>query len=463
MDRIERRMQRVISLSVSFVLTFKIFPSASQWDEGPDVGGPHGPYRQSERTALYKEYVDKLVAAGVAFPCFCTEEELEEMKKDAEAKGIPPIYRGKWQTASQADVQAMLDQGHKPSYRFRVTPGQTITINDLVRGEVSWNTDTLGDFVILRSNGQPVYNFCVTIDDALMRITHVLRAEEHLPNTLRQILIYRALGFEPPLFGHMSIILAPDRSKLSKRHGATSVGEFKRLGYLNGAMINYLAMLGWNDGTEQELYTVDELKERFTIERITKSAAIFDRVKLDWMNGQVLRGLPEADMVALVGAALKDNGMTTVSEGAFVAFLINMSKKSLEKSTDAEKELRDILSFPLEETLGSEGCKEVVADNFKEIANEVLAAYDSGELGTAVEGGHEGFKKWLNAVGKKTGRKGKRLFMPARVALTGKMQGPEVGDQLALLAMEKGEVADRASIVGLAQRMERLRAAVAAM
>lgn len=240
------------------------------WDEGPDVGGPNGPYRQSERTDIYKKYVDDLVAQGRAYPCFCTDEELEAMKKDAEAKKLPPVYRGKWATASEEEVDAMRASGAPCCYRFRVPPGQEVAIDDIVRGRVAWNTDTLGDFVILRSNGLPVYNFCVAVDDALMGITHVLRAEEHLPNTLRQVLIYDALGFDAPSFGHMSLILAPDKSKLSKRHGATSVGEFRQQGFLAPAMVNYLSLLGWNDGTEREIYSAEDLQGAFTLERITK-------------------------------------------------------------------------------------------------------------------------------------------------------------------------------------------------
>ena len=238
--------------------------------QGPDVGGPNGPYRQSERADIYKRYVDQLVAQGVAYPCFCTDEELEAMKKDAEAKKLPPIYRGKWATASKEEVDAMLAAGTPCCYRFRVPAGEEVAIDDIVRGRVAWSTDTLGDFVILRSNGLPVYNFCVAVDDALMGITHVLRAEEHLPNTLRQVLIYKALGMAPPAFGHMSLILAPDKSKLSKRHGATSVGEFRQQGFLAPAMVNYLSLLGWNDGTEKEIYSAEELQQAFTLERITK-------------------------------------------------------------------------------------------------------------------------------------------------------------------------------------------------
>ncbi|KAI8465731.1 MAG: non-discriminatory gln-glu-trna synthetase [Monoraphidium minutum] len=432
------------------------------WDEGPDAGGDNGPYRQSERATIYKEYVDQLVAKGVAYPCFCTDEELEAMKKDAEEKKLPPIYRGKWNSASKEEVDAMLAAGTPCCYRFRVPAGQEVFIDDIVRGRVTWNTDTLGDFVILRSNGLPVYNFCVAIDDALMGITHVLRAEEHLPNTLRQLLIYQALGFAPPAFGHMSLILAPDKSKLSKRHGATSVGEFKQQGFLAPAMVNYLSLLGWNDGTEKEIYSVDELQGAFALERITKSPAVFDRVKLSWMNGQHLRALPEDELVARIGAALAAGGVVGSADSAFAKAAAGLVKGSVELLTDAPDQIKPLLGYPLEETLASEECKAVVEDNFSEVAAAVLAAADAGELAAAVAGGHDTFKKWINGVGKGQKRKGKRLFMPMRVALTGRMQGPDVGDVLAALALESGaDVTDRSAFVPLDQRLATLRAWVA--
>ncbi|KAI3438090.1 hypothetical protein D9Q98_000532 [Chlorella vulgaris] len=433
-----------------------------EWDEGPDIGGPHGPYRQSERKELYKKYVDQLVEAGHAYPCFCTDEELEAMKADAEAKKLPPIYRGKWATASKEEVEAQLAAGTPHCYRFRVPKGQMVRIQDVIRGEVAWNTDTLGDFVLLRSNGLPVYNFCVAIDDASMRISHVIRAEEHLPNTLRQVLIYQALGFPTPIFGHVSLILAPDKSKLSKRHGATSVGEFREEGYLAAAMLNYLSLLGWNDGSEQEIYSVDELQQAFSLDRITKSAAVFDKTKLSWMNGQHLRALPEEEMRAMIGGGWAASGLLARTDSPFVAAALALVQNSLELVTDADRELRALLSYPLAETVAGEGAKAVLADNFQQIAETVLAAYDSGDLAAALGSGEGGFKKWVMSVGKAQGRKGKRLFMPMRVAFTGSMSGPDVGEVLAMLALEDGDVADKDAYVPLPQRMEQLRSWLAA-
>ncbi len=431
-----------------------------KWDEGPDVGGEYGPYRQSERKELYKKYVDQLVEAGVAYPCFCTDEELEKMKAEAEEKKLPPIYRGKWATASKEEVEAEMAKGTPYCYRFRVPKNEVIKIQDIVRGEVKWNTDTLGDFVLLRSNGLPVYNFCVAIDDASMKITHVLRAEEHLPNTLRQVLIYKALGFPIPSFGHMSLILAPDKSKLSKRHGATSVGDFKEEGYLSEAMVNFLSLLGWNDGTEQEIFTVEELCDKFALDRITKSGAVFDKTKLSWMNGQHLRALDPETMQSMVGAALKDASLVTAADSPFAKAAVEIVAQSLELVNDAEKEVIPLLGYPLEETLASDGAKKVVEDNFAEVAQAVVAAYDAGELQAAIDSTEpKAFKDWINGIGKAQERKGKRLFMPIRIALTGRMQGPDVGEQMKLLALEDGDVSGSHALVPLSERIETLKKA----
>jgi len=424
------------------------------WDEGPDIGGPCGPYRQSERGEIYKALAEKLVASGHVYPCFCTDEELETMKAEAEAKKLPPKYYGKWATASEEEVKEMMDKGVPFTYRFRVPEGERIEIDDMVRGKVGWDTDTLGDFVVLRSNGMPVYNFCVAVDDASMGITHVLRAEEHLPNTLRQALVYNALGFPLPKFAHMSLILAPDRSKLSKRHGATSVGQFKDEGYLSKTMVNYLSLLGWNDGTEQEIYEKDELEKLFSVERINKSPAVFDKVKLNWMNGQHLRLLPESEVESLIGSALVNAGLLKESSGATVEAVVNMIKDSIELVEDAVPQVEAMFGYPLKENMGDDAMKKVLDDDFEPIVDAIVKAHESGELAAAVKEGT--VKNFINATGKALERKGKRLFMPFRIALTGRMQGPDVGEVLTLLDKAAGS-SDK--IVDLDARVQALKAA----
>ncbi|KAK6118709.1 hypothetical protein DH2020_047551 [Rehmannia glutinosa] len=429
------------------------------WDEGPGVGGNYGPYRQSERNALYNQYADKLLQTGHVYRCFCSNEELEKMKETAKMKQLPPVYTGKWASATEMEMQEELAKGTPYTYRFRVPKTGNLKIDDLIRGEISWNFDTLGDFVIMRSNGQPVYNFCVTVDDATMAISHVIRAEEHLPNTLRQALIYKALGLPMPRFAHVSLILAPDRSKLSKRHGATSVGQFKEMGFLPQAMVNYLALLGWGDGTENEFFTLDQLVDKFTIERVNKSGAIFDSAKLRWMNGQHLRSLPSEKLTKLIGERWKSTGIVTESSGSFVEEAVQLLKDGIDLITDADKAISSLLSYPLYSTLASPESKPVLEDKLSEVAASLLIAYDSGEFNSALEEGNAGWQKWVKSFGKSLKRKGKSLFMPLRVLLTGKLHGPDMGAGLLLVfkAGKCGVVAPQSGLVTLDERFKILR------
>lgn len=439
------------------------------WDEGPRVGGEKGPYRQSERGEIYVQLAEKLVKEGKAYPCFCTEEELERKREEAEKEGRPPQYDGTWRDADPEEVKRRIENGEQYTVRFKVPLGSRVVIDDAVRGKVAWDADsTVGDFIILRSSGVPVYNFCVAVDDALMGVSTVIRAEEHLTNTLRQVLTLRALGFETPQYAHCSLILGSDRSKLSKRHGATSVTQFRDEGYLPVAMINYLATLGWNDGTEKEIYTVEELIEAFDIHRITKSPAMFDGDKLRFINGQHLRALPVEELEELVVAEWKRSGMfnDALQLGSPLAkAAVTLVRGSLELVNDANDGMKAAFSYPLEETLASGQADELLEEGgFKELAEIALRDYDSGDMPIGTDGEeHIGkWKKWVKATGKGCGRKGKRLFHPLRLALTGKMSGPDVGEILQVLYLiEKENVAP--DFVPLSQRMESLRNKLANM
>lgn len=453
-----------------------------QWDEGPghDAAAENGessvgPFRQSERGDLYKQYAQRLVADGLAYPCFCSEEELEAKRQQMEAEGRPPQYDGTWRDADPAEVQRRLDAGEEHTIRFRVPDGSRVVIDDVVRGKIAWDANaTVGDFILLRSNGVPVYNFCVAVDDALMRISTVIRAEEHLTNTLRQVLILEALGFAVPRYAHCSLILGSDRSKLSKRHGATSVTQFKEEGYLPQAMVNYLAALGWNDGSEKEIYSVDELVQAFDITRITKSPAMFDADKLRFINGQHLRALPLPEIQPLlvtewVRAGIFADGTVPVDNSEQPAdptaqrlaqVAISLVHGSIDIVSDANQQMLDVLAYPLRETVAGEEATELIADEggFKELSACVLRDYDAGVMpvGKDAEEHPAVWKKWVKAVGKETGRKGKRLFHPLRLALTGSMSGPDVGSILELLYLsEKLEAAP--SIVPLNKRIDTLK------
>ena len=292
------------------------------WDEGVDVGGEYGPYRQTERLDLYRKYTEQLLAEGKAYHCYCTDEELEAERQALAAQSQMPRYMGKCRNLTPEQIAAFEKEGRKPTVRFRVPAGQQIVIHDMVRGDVVFDSDGIGDFVIVKSDGIPTYNYAVVIDDALMHITHVIRAEEHLSNTPRQSLIYDALAFEKPIFGHISLILGKDRTKMSKRHGATSVDQYRKLGYCPKGIVNFLALLGWAPNSEQEIFTTEELIQAFSMDHVAKNPAVFDLDKLNWINQHYMRQMDdEAFFEASKPQMIEAGFMTGEEEGDKLAWL----------------------------------------------------------------------------------------------------------------------------------------------
>ncbi len=288
-----------------------------EWDEGPEVGGPHGPYRQSERMDRYREIADELLARGRAYPCFCDEETLERKRREAEAESRPPHYDLTCWRLPAEERRARAGRGEPHVVRFHVPKEDDapfdadVTIDDLIRGEVTWKKESLGDFILLRSDGMPTYNFSVVVDDHQMEITHVIRAEEHLTNTHRQVLIYRAMEWAVPSFAHVSLILGQDRSKLSKRHGATSVSQFAEEGFIAEAMVNYLALLGWSPPDGQEIFTRESAVAHFSLDRVNAAPAVFDPEKLLWMNALYLRQMESGALRRMIYRDLERDGLVT--------------------------------------------------------------------------------------------------------------------------------------------------------
>ncbi len=287
------------------------------WDEGPDVGGPYGPYQQSERFDIYPKYAQKLIDAGYAYECFCTQEELEAEKEDSIKNHRAHKYSGKCRHLSEEEKAKLRAEGRKPSIRFHVPEDGETKFNDLVKGELKFDNSLIGDFVIMKSNGTPTYNFAVVIDDMEMKISHIIRGEDHISNTAKQILIYEALGAEVPKFGHLGMILAPDRSKLSKRHGATAVSEFVEKGYLTEALINFVALLGWSPSDGQEIKTLEEIAADFRIGEVSSSNSIFEYDKLNWMNGQYIKKMDIKELCKLVKPFLSKYDLSEMSEENF--------------------------------------------------------------------------------------------------------------------------------------------------
>lgn len=445
------------------------------WDEGPEVDGPYGPYRQSERKDIYKAAADKLIAEDKAYPCFCTDQELDEKRQKAEAAGEDPKYDGTWRDADPAVVQQKLANGDPYTVRFKVPAGKVVTIDDKVRGTVSWDADaSLGDFIIMRSNGMPVYNFCVSVDDAYMKITHVVRAEEHLTNTLRQMLILEALNYEPPTYAHCSLILGSDRTKMSKRHGATSVQQFSEQGFIPNAMMNYLAMLGWSDGTDKEIYTPEELIQAFDLSRIVKSPAVFDMDKLTWVNAQHLRGmafeqvqpivlerLTKTDEPLLDAACLNADTPKHENFDKFLDIATKIAQRDMDLTTDANRLVGYCLKYDIAATVAEDSHVMEVLDNdaFPTVVATLVSDFESGAMPTGLEADFATlWKAYMKDIGKRLGLKGKNLFHPVRLCLTGRMSGSDVGDQVQLLALANSGVALKAyPLVPLQARINQLK------
>lgn len=266
------------------------------WQEGVNVGGEQAPYRQTERLEIYQEYARRLLDAGQAYYCFCSEEELEAERQELSEKGQMPRYSGKCRHLSPEQIEEKRARGIVPTLRFMVPGNQIYLLDDLVRGRVGFDSENIGDFIIMKSDGIPTYNYAVVVDDALMGVTHVIRAEEHLPNTPRQLMIYEALNFKRPEFAHISLILGEDRQKMSKRHGATSIIQYREMGYLPETMFNFLAFMGWSPEGEEVMLSRDQIIESFTLERVSRSPAVFDLDKLNWLNQQYIKKLDLAEL-----------------------------------------------------------------------------------------------------------------------------------------------------------------------
>ncbi len=374
-----------------------------EWDEGPDKGGPHGPYRQSERLDTYKEHAARLLAEGKAYRCYCTPEELDLERQQAQKEHRPYVY-------SRRCLKNPPPGRTKFAVRFQI-PGGEVRFTDMIRGDVSFDSGLFGDFIIVKSDGYPTYNYASPVDDAQMAITHVIRGEEHLPNTPYQLLIVDALGFERPhAFAHMPLILAPDGGKLSKRkHPEANLMLYREQGYLPEAMVNYLALLGWNPGTEREVFSFDELVEAFSFERVQHGGARFDRKKLDWIDGEYIRALSDEELAARLKPLLPelDDATRLRAAGPLKTRLTRLG------------EARDLPSPPQ------------LSDDERA---HLKAAADA--LAPLEEWTPEAIEAALMAVVEAAGAKRNAIFMPIRIAVTGKKISPPIDHTLALLPKE---------------------------
>ena len=411
LDRSRREYEEEILASLQWL--------GIKWTEGIEQGGDNGPYRQTERLEIYQHYIQKLMEQGDAYYCFCTPEELESERHEQLQSGQMQRYSGKCCALGDQEIAQRLATGLKPSVRFRVPAHQIYVVNDLVRGSVSFESDNSGDFIILKSDGIPVYNFAVVIDDVMMGITHVIRAEEHLSNTPRQLMLYDALNFTRPQFAHISLILGSDRQKMSKRHGATSLVQYRQMGYLPEALFNFLALLGWSPEGEQEILSREELIQAFTLERVAKSPAIFDMDKLNWMNQQYLKQKSVPELAQLLRPYLEG------SEWSEEFRQVDQQRYHLlvEAVRDHLVCLADINSQAdvfFREVQYDEEARQALSS---ELALAVLSAFhsDLSEFNQPQE-----VKTFIKSTIKKLNLKAKDVYMPLRSALTGRTHGPEL-------------------------------------
>ncbi len=402
------------------------------WDEGPEKGGPFGPYRQSERQDSYTRYAHQLVDQDQAYYCFCSAEQLEDERQKALRIGQPPRYSGRCSGLPRADGERRLAAGELAAIRIRVAlqvSGTTLSIQwrDIVHDLIGFPRSEIGDFIIVRSDGHPTYNFAVVIDDHLMEITHVIRGDDHISNTPRQLAIYGALAWNPPEFAHLSTILGSDRTRLSKRHGATSLSSFREMGILPEALSNYLLLLGWSaaDG-KTEILSPQEQLAQFSLDRITKSPAVFDREKLNWLNRHYMKESPPGRLAELSVPILAKAGFAVDPASqpvlAWLEKVIDAVLKNLDDLSQLPSAARQIFEYDAGRVVSDEETRHVAEDAG---AREVLGAFIPKVL-AAGELDYGRFREIAKQAQNETGKKGKELFHPIRVALTGVVSGPEL-------------------------------------
>jgi nondiscriminating glutamyl-tRNA synthetase len=408
-----------------------------EYDESVDIGGPYGPYRQMERLDLYTKHAQEMLENGRAYKCFCTTEELEAEREKQKAAGIAaPMYNGTCRHLSAEEVAEKESAGLPYTIRIRVPENVTYKIEDLVRGTVTFESKDIGDWVLVKANGVPTYNFAVVFDDHYMKISHVFRGEEHITNTPKQLMIFDAFGWEYPRYGHMTLIVNEERKKLSKRDESIIqfISQYKNLGYLPDAMFNFFALLGWSPGGEEEIFTHEELIQLFDESRLSKSPSMFDKQKLTWMNNQYVKKLSLDEVVALALPHLQEAGLVkkemTETEAVWVRDLVALYHEQLSFGAEIVELSAQFFKEEIEydevsqAVLGGEQVPEVMASFKGQL--EALETFDAASIKAAIK-----------AVQKETGHKGKNLFMPIRVVTTGQTHGPELPDAIALIGKEK--------------------------
>jgi glutamyl-tRNA synthetase len=374
------------------------------WDEGPEKGGDFGPYFQSQRLDLYHAMVQKLIDVGQAYPCFCTPQRLEQLREEQRKAGKPTRYDRHCLSLGDGEIKARIEAGEIPVIRMKVPEGQTV-VHDLVRGDTTFDNSSQDDQVLLKSDGFPTYHLASVVDDHEMQISHVIRGDEWLASAPKHVILYDMFGWEPPVFVHLPVVLGSDKAKLSKRHGAASILEYRDMGYLPEAMVNFLAFLGWSPGTGEEFFTLEQLTEAFELEKIQDSPAVFDQAKLDSVNGLHIRALSAEDFVARLRPFVPDLSTELLAAAA------PLVQERMQRLTEAPALLNFLVHRP-------EELPEEIVPKKHDPAGTISALQDLRILFESEEPG-EGMEPGLRALAEKHGWKAGELFMTLRIALTG--------------------------------------------
>lgn len=406
------------------------------WDEGPDIGGPYAPYRQMDRLHMYQEYANKLLESGHVYKCYCTKEEEDADRKEAQAQGHPYQYKGRCRNLTPEQQAAYEAEGRSHVLRFRVPRGEVIRFNDIIRGPIEFPTDAIGDFIIMRANGIPLYNFAVVIDDATMNITHILRGEGHISNTPVQILIYKALGFPIPEIGHVGHMTNESHGKLSKRKGEAAIHDYRDQGYLPEALMNFMALLGWTPpGGEngREFLTVDELKTDFDIKRVTKAPSVFDKHKLDWMNGVYIRKKSDEEFANLALPFVVKAGIYTEEKARANWDWFKQVLAEVKERVTTLAEVSEHVDFFLQDEIpvDEKAAAKFLTDAVKPFFNQVIEGLKTVEWTIpAIEAMIRGHMESM-------GLKPKESIQPVRVAITGRTASPGLFETVYLIGRER--------------------------
>lgn len=396
-------------------------------DEGPRAGGNYGPYIQSERIQYYTKYANQLLEKEHAYPCFCTKERLDELNRIQKMQNKPPGYDGKCRRIPKEEAEQRIKAGEPHVIRQKITEDRDIIVNDIIRGKVSFDTNLLDDQILVKSDGFPTYHLANIVDDHMMEITHVIRGEEWLPSTPKHILLYEFLGWEVPEFAHLPLLLNKDRSKLSKRQGDVAVSDYREKGYLKDALLNFLALLGWNPGTEQEIFSMEDLIQEFSLEKVGKSGSVFDIEKLNWMNGIYIRNMEIEELYRQIKPRI-DSEIDWNAKA--LKKIIGLLQESLTTLNDINE--KGIIFFKEKLHLEDEAAEMVHTEN----TIKVLRSF-AGKLNDLEELDKDNFIETARAVQKETGIKGQQLWMSIRVGITGQTHGPEIHKTAEILGKER--------------------------